>query len=489
MTNRTTAFLAALVAALATAAPAGAQDVWVTMYFASWTHRVDGGSASGWVRTEDIDWDAFTQMNYFSLAAQGDGSLCCTGTYDNMNPARMGAIVPAAHAHGKPILVSVGGWGNYDGFRGAIGAGSRARFVANLVDYMVRWGFDGIDLDMEPINPGDRADYIAFVRDLRTAMDAHTSEILGRPMLTAAVKWEPDMYAGLVDLLDQINIMTYDQSGVWSPQTWHNAALRNGGRTYSTGMALAAADTDAQAWHAAGVDLGHIGIGIDFYTYTWAGGQRADDASQGVTAPLQSWNVRPAITDNVSFRDIAERYGLTGDGSTHAYHRWDDVGAAAYLAVDRPGSADDVFVSYEDARAIREKLAYVRSTGLGGVIIWEYGGGFRDTATGADRNPLTDALRAALEEGAPNPPDAGAPRVDAGAPSDGADAGHVQPRDAGRVVESDAGVETEQDAGTNAPPASGGGGCSAAPGRAPSDAVVLIFVLGLALVVGRRKRN
>lgn len=492
MSTRAVCALFCAVVAVATAQPAQAQEAarepWVTMYFAAWTHRV--GESDGWVRTEDIDWDAFTQMVYFALRAESDGSVCCTDESGRMRPARVAAIVEAAHAHRKPVLIAIGGWGNYEPFRAAIRSGTRARFVSTLVEYMARWGFDGIDVDMEPIQAGDRADYIAFVRELRAAMDAHTSPMLGRPRLTAAVQWEPSIFAAIQDVMDEINLMTYDMSGRWSAQSWHNAPLRRGRTTDVS------AETEVERFVAAGVDPARLGIGIDFYGYTWQGGRRADATGEGMTAPEQRWlgGSPPTVTDNVSFRDLAARYGLTGDGSTHPLYRWDPVAGAAYLSVDRPGSADDVFVSYEDARAIRDKLAFVRERGLGGVIVWELGGGFRDTAPPGERSVLLDAVRAAMEEGAPpHAPDAGAP--DAGAPDD---AGRP-PEDAGPIASLDASTTRDAGAVRDGGPAvartqratelarARSAGCSAAP---PSSRPGIALVLaGLALALGVRRRG
>ncbi len=489
------ALLCASLVSLASAAPASAQDIWVTMYFAAWTHQA--GGSGGWVSTSDVDWSAFTQMNYFSLAAQADGSVNSA----NLTPTRVTEIVAAAHAHGKPIIVSVGGWGNHDGFAGAISPGSRANFVSTLVDFMTTWGFDGIDIDMEPINGGDEANYIAFINDLRTAMDAETSPVLGRPRLTAAVQWAPSVFASLDGVIDQVNIMTYDNSGSWTGETWHNTSLLGTG-------GLPSAESEVASFSSAGVSPSHLGIGIDFYAYTWQGGTRSDNASQGMTAPQQGWSAAPSITDNVAFRDIADRYGFTGDGSSHADYRWDPVGNAAYLSVDQPGSANDVFVSYEDSRSIHDKFAYVRSHGLGGVIVWELGGDFRNGASAADRNVLRDAVRDALISGAPTPPppaDAGTPVThDAGTPAHH-DAGSPATHDAGSPSVADAGAPSASDAGSTPPVeadasvpttdagpqrgGSGGGGCSVTPSGVPSD-VALFVVIGMALgLVVRRKRR
>jgi GH18 family chitinase len=85
------------------------------------------------------------------------------GPSQNFNPDRLADIVPAAHARSKPILFSVGGWGNTE-FSDAIRPGVRATLVASLVEAMTDWGFDGVDVDMEPINASDHDNYAEFVR-------------------------------------------------------------------------------------------------------------------------------------------------------------------------------------------------------------------------------------------------------------------------------------------------------------------------------------
>lgn len=384
----------------------GHQDIWVSAYFASWTHAV--GAGGGHVRTEDVDWDSFTEMNYFALVPQADGTFCCTGEQENMSPQRLAEIVPAAHAHDKPILVSVGGWGTYDGFRAAIRAPSRATLVQNIVDFVEEWGFDGVDVDMEPIHPEDRSDFVAFVRELRAALDPIPTPMLERPRLTAAVQWEASMFAELADVFDQINIMTYDMAGTFGDGwvTWHNATLENGGQTFpSHGGPLPSPMNEVTRFREAGVPAKQLGIGIDFYGYTWRGGRRSDDPTQGTTAPRQAWvpGAAPEVTDNVPFHELARRFELRGDGSSSPFYRWDDAAGAAYLSVDRANPDEDIFVSYEDARAIREKIERVRREGLGGVILWEIGGGLRSDAEPSERNVLLHAVGAALRDGQRQP--------------------------------------------------------------------------------------
>jgi MYXO-CTERM domain-containing protein len=199
------------------------------------------------------------------------------------------------------------------------------------------------------------------------------------------------------------------------------------------------------------------------------------------------------VTDNVPFHELASRYGLEGDGSSSPLHRWDDAAGAAYLSIDEPGADADVFVSYEDARAIREKIEAVRSEGLGGVIIWELGGGIRVDEAGAERNALLDAVGEALHGGEPRtepepddptPEDPSAPSPDEGEP----------PADPGSpVTDAGAPVDVPGDPGAAAAPAeeiaSGDGGCSVSPASAAAPPTALLLGGLFALLLRRRTRR
>ena len=76
-------------------------------------------------------------------------------------------------------------------------------------------------------------------------------------------------------------------------------------------------------------------------------------------------------------------------------YRWDDQAKAPYLTIDAPDSKDRKFVSYDDARLCALKIAYVKQQGLGGVIIWELGGGYRANQPPGQRDPLLQAVKKA----------------------------------------------------------------------------------------------
>lgn len=115
---------------------------------------------------------------------------------------------------------------------------------------------------------------------------------------------------------------------------------------------------------------------------------RSGTATGGVTAPRQEWDNAPSVKDNVAFYDIMNNFFQP------QYYRWDAVAQAAYLSIDKPGSSEDAFVSYDDVRACEQKIRYAVDQRLGGIFIWELGGGWRPTVRPSD--PLLRAVKESM---------------------------------------------------------------------------------------------
>jgi chitinase len=350
------------------------RPMWVTGWYAGWHQDRLPPSA--------IDYSVVTHVMHFMIVPRGDGSLEVSGRPGFESPERIASLVNTVHQRGRKVLVSVGGAGSYEGFKAAIGAGSRARLVESLVGFVQAHGYDGVDVDMEPINPGDERDFQAFVIELRAALPPGT-------LLTVAAG-PASAICPIEDSFDQVNIMTYDMSGPWEGWvTWHNAAVRSPGHFPSPheSRPLPSADGYAQAFIRAGCQPSKIGIGIDFYGYVWRGGTGTDTG--GVTRPGQRWTSPPQVRGNVPYFDLAETYDLT----TAA---WDSAAEAAYVGIDRPGSENDEFVSFDNEQTVAAKVAYARQQGHGGIAIWELAGAYLRKAGAAVADPLVQALKRAL---------------------------------------------------------------------------------------------
>jgi chitinase len=350
--------------------------IWSTAYYAGW---MQGALPPG-----KIDYGALSLLIHFGLIVNANGTLDDQG--NSVSAANATAAVQAAHTAGKKISICVGGWGSSAAFKSATSTATRPTFISNLVNLMISRNYDGIDIDWEPMSPSDSAQYTAFISELRTAMAAKKPGLL----LTAAVGWEPSVVALVASELDQINIMTYDMSGAWSGWvSWHNAPIYTGGCKFpSTGGAVPCADATVQIFLAAGVPAKKLGIGIDFYGYVWSGG--AGTTTGGVTQPCQAYTSDPTVAGNVSYAQIMSTYYQA------SYAKWDSGAQAAYLSVDAAGSANDKFISYDNEQTVAAKVAYAKTKGLGGVFVWELGGGFRSTQPAGQQDLLLQSLKTAV---------------------------------------------------------------------------------------------
>ncbi|MFI4968958.1 MAG: glycoside hydrolase family 18 protein [Lysobacterales bacterium] len=328
----------------------------------------------------EVDFSSITHLMVGRVRPLADGTITHDFDIDDINgPLWAHAAVDAAHAAGRKAILMIGGAGEIDGWRGAASAAHRSLFVLNLIGLYESYAFDGLDLDWEPLEAGDQADFLALVQALRSQ---RPGLILSVPLgwINANLAGTPDPFlAQIAPLFDRINIMTYDMAGAWSGwQSWHNSALY--GETPTTPSSVA---SSVAFYLASGVPAAHLGVGIAFYGYCW----------QGVTGPHQDGGSIAAGDGTMSYANIAENY------DTPAVHVWDATARVPYLSSATPlGAAGCNFVSYEDAQSIAEKGALVRARGLGGTIIWTISQGHLADRPVGQRDPLLDAVRTAFLE-------------------------------------------------------------------------------------------
>jgi chitinase len=349
--------------------------MWNSAYYAGWMQN--------YLPADQIDFKAMTHLIHFGLVPRMDGTLDDeTNSVSSLNSTD---LIARAHSAGVKVLICVGGDNSAPGFRAATSDALRSHFLTNLVNYVRARGYDGIDLDWEPLEATDTRQYGHLVGELREALDA----VPLRPLLTAAVASQPDLFAALQSDFDQINLMTYSFSGAWPGWlTWYNAPIYDGGRRFpSSGQLAPSVDGMVSNFLSHGVAASKLGIGICFYGCVWSGGDGT--STGGAALPWQSWTTPPTVT-TASYPEIMSKYYRPNR------YFWDTNAQSAYLSIDEPGSINDKFITYDDPTACRAKIAYARRKGLGGVIIWELGGGYRADQPVGQRDLLLQSVAHAI---------------------------------------------------------------------------------------------
>ncbi|OQX05673.1 MAG: hypothetical protein BWK73_33000 [Thiothrix lacustris] len=360
---------------------------WVTGYLPAYHHN---GQDIPFM--EAADYGLLTHIAHASAMPRADGSLDTdTNSY---NPASRQRAVQLAHAHQRPILLVI--TGQHEPFNTAISPSNQQTFIKNILQMLDADGYDGVDIDMEPVTLDDKQanpNFNAFITELHKALQTRASPLLGRaPLLTTAIGFrDRHIMAQLADKFDQINLMSYDMAQPydgWIP--WFDSALHNGGLRFpGFSHEVPSIANWVDAFLQAGVPRRKLGIGISFDVACWQGGETSN--GQGVTRPRQSW-IKPPQYFKRSFADMHQQ-NLIPD-----HYQWDELAQMAWFSVDTVDPAQDMFCNFNDARAIAAKIDFARYQGLGGVIVWELGLDQRDSQPVGQRRPLRQAVEEALQK-------------------------------------------------------------------------------------------
>ena len=360
-------------------------EFWTTAYYPGWEQS--GMPAS------NIDFTVVTHLIHFSLVPNTDGSL--NSSANGVTASRSSDAVSRAHAAGRAVLICVGGADSEAGFQGAASAANRAAFVSNLTNFVAARGYDGLDVDWEPLPASDFDLFTNFVKAVRAALNGFPSHKL----LTAAAGAYPSygdppasqyvMFAGLQSQFDQINVMTYDLAGPYPGWvTWFNSPLYDGGfRFPSTGGLVPSSDGAIANFLANGVAAAKLGLGVAFYGDIWTHG--AGTSTGGTLLPRQTWTTAPT-TSQIAYSSVMSTYY-----QSNSYH-WDTAAQAAYLGITNAIATNDMFISYDDDHTCQAKVSYARNHFLGGLMIWEVAQAYFPARPVGQRNPLLQTIKQGL---------------------------------------------------------------------------------------------
>jgi chitinase len=326
---------------------------------------------------DEIEWDALTHLAVGPVLPRANGSLDLGFDLDDpsQGPDFARDLAQRARANGVVSLLMIGGEGAHDGFKKATSGKRRKRFVANLAATMNDLGFDGLDLDWEPLNASDQKPFKALVTALRSSLPG---AVLTAPVEPTTLTFPdvPVVYAEVAPLLDQINIMTYGMEGPYPGwKSWHSSALD--GATEATPSSVAATVGD---FLNAGVPSGKLGVGIGFFGDCW---------TAPVSGPSQAiGDATIAATDSeMSYITIVSDY------FTPTAAHVDPTAQVPYLSFATPqGAPQCTYITYEDATSIAAKGAWALARGLNGAIVWTINQGHDRSAPPGQRDAL---LRAA----------------------------------------------------------------------------------------------
>lgn len=251
---------------------------------------------------------SFTDLIYFNVSCDSNGNL--TG---HTNAQFLEGLEKLKNLRGTAGSKIILGMAHCDPGLTASTADpeKRSKLAAQLVSFAREKGFDGIDIDWEyPDNTSQWYNFCLFLGEVRSAMGAS-----GMSLSSAINPYYMGPTAEMMDLLDFVNVMSYDREGQHS--------------TYPDMV------TDIKTIRDQNVPDHKIVVGLPFYT--------------NETRTDRNWDAQKGYSNVIQlYPNIAPGTDLCTIGGQQHY--------------------------FNGITTIKKKCQYVKTQKLGGVMIWCYDG-------------------------------------------------------------------------------------------------------------------
>jgi chitinase len=345
------------------------------------------------VNPKTIPYEKLTIINYAFFIPLEDGGIVGIDTQADSNllqrtlPSFTGVkppnptLIDMAHKYNVKVFLSIGGWEDSGNFpQVAADVTKRTNFAHWCVKHIEEYGFDGIDIDWEypgyvPHNGSahDKQNFILLLQTVRDSLDILGAKTGKYYPLSAALPASATHTANIkiekvAEILDFLNIMTYDFYGPWESTSNHNAPLYAPLEGYPGHHLDAAFKLYNETY---GIAADKINLGVPFYGHTFSGCNALHGEHQGGEKNMFS-EIGSAhyyeIVDNINFFT----------------RHWDENAQVPYLTSD----SKQIFVSYDDEKSIGLKAQYVLKSNARGLIIWQIMGDYMKNGN----TPLLDMI-------------------------------------------------------------------------------------------------
>lgn len=342
------------------------------------------GYFTGWssysnFQVADIDASTLTHLNYAFANISSDGKIALGDSWADVEKPFPGDTadqpykgnfyqltkLKQQYPHLK-TLISVGGWTWSERFSDvALTEQSRTIFSESALQFLLKYGFDGVDLDWEyPVGggeadninrPEDKQNFTLLLKKIRETLDAQSAKD-GKTYLLTIAAGAGSSYAANTELnlihqyVDYIQLMTYDIHGSWDSITGMNAPLY---RDPESGFSWEWSVQDTiRLFLNQGVPSNKLIMGIPFY------GRAYNQVTNHNNGLYQSFTGGGSA---LSYANLEATY-VNKNGFTRY---WEPDSKVPWLF---NGSQ---FISYDDTESIGYKTSFIKVNSLGGAMMWE----------------------------------------------------------------------------------------------------------------------
>ncbi|MBY7144402.1 hypothetical protein KFZ56_15365 [Virgibacillus sp. NKC19-3] len=279
--------------------------------------------------------------------------------------------------------ISIGGWGPNSKYFSDVASSKKSReeFAQATIDkFIIKYNFDGIDLDWEfPVeggtdelhyDPNDKENLTLLAKEFRDQLDQLEKENNREYLLTAATPagryqsqgpYDPaDSYdfEGLSKYLDWIYVMAYDIGNGFSPVTNFNTPMQpvNSDPTPDEIKKWNNVSGAVEYYQKQGVPTDQLVLGTAFYGRSF---EVSSEENQGLYQEYESTGPSP------QWNEIKKDYLKDPDWKEY----WHSTAEVPWLF----NSDTNMFLAYDNPDSINKKAQFINKHNLRGGMIWHIG--------------------------------------------------------------------------------------------------------------------
>lgn len=250
-------------------------------------------------------------------------------------------------------MMSIGGWGTDGLFQAIVSDGNKlANFVDSVADFVLEYGFDGVDIDWEyPRNSHENSKLIELLLHIRTKLDKVDKRLLLSMALPAGNEQLDVLDLNTINrYVSFFNVMCYDFAGQgWASHTaYHSNLFGDNGENSLNGADV------LKRYTAAGVPNKKLIMGMPLYGRQF----------HGVKTPQVG---EPFTKKDGEVNEIID-YKKLPIGKEYV-----DLQRVSAYSYD-----GDRFITYDNEQTTRIKAQYLKLNGFGGGMWWDSAGDNKD---------------------------------------------------------------------------------------------------------------
>lgn len=359
----------------------------VVCYWGTWAAYRQG---NGKFEVTDIDPTLCTHFVYTFLKATADGRVDYYDPYldlsDNYGKGYIDKFIALrSRSPSTKFLMSIGGWtiGSAVFSQIASSPGARSTFARSVMGILDKHNFDGFDFDWEYPNqregsqPSDKQNFNLLLQELKNVLSPRGKILSIATASVASSASKSYDVRRVCEIVDFVNLMTYDLHGSWDGKTGINAPMY----CRSDDNPKWCVDEAVKFWLNNGCSAQKIIVGAPLYGRSFT---LYNPNNNGINSPAGPGNAGTFVPEQgfLGYNEIC--YNIQRNGWIR---KWEDTQKVPYAY------KGNQWVGYDDTQSLEIKLSYVKNNNLGGIMFWSIETDDFKNICGKGKNPLLTLAR------------------------------------------------------------------------------------------------